>query len=58
MTGRLMTRRPRTSTLVLMGLFLGVLTLYILISPVPTPTASPAPAVQPFLHVQRHAVCV
>ena len=47
MTGRLMTGRPRTSTLLLMGLFLGVLALYFLISPVPTPTTSPAPAVSP-----------
>jgi hypothetical protein len=28
-----MTRRPRTSTLVVIGLFLGVLALYILIRP-------------------------
>ena len=58
MTGRLMTRRPRTSTLVLMGLFLGVLTLYILISPVPVPDRIARADRQPFLHVQRHAVCV
>ena len=41
---RLMTGRPRTSTLVLIGLFLGVLALYILVRPVPAPRRpSPAP---------------
>lgn len=52
---RLITGRPRTSTLVLIGLFIGVLALYILVRPVqstpagnvqqnvnPTPTYAPA----------------
>ena len=36
-----MTRRPRTSTLVLIGLFLGVLALYICVRPVDESTAQP-----------------
>jgi hypothetical protein len=33
-------RRPRTSTLVLIGLFVGVFALYILVRPVPAPAAN------------------
>jgi len=39
--------RPRTSTVVLTGLFLAVLALYILVRPVPAPAASPGPAASP-----------
>ena len=39
-----MTGRPRTSTLVISGLFLAVLALYILVRPVPT--AAPAGSTQ------------
>jgi hypothetical protein len=52
-----MSRRPRTSTFVLMGLFLGVLALYVVVRPVPagtagtpaqpTQTASPSPSKTP-----------
>jgi hypothetical protein len=51
-----MTRRPRTSTIVLIGVFLGVLALYTLVRPVPSTAiqpavnpgpSTPAPAVTP-----------
>src|SRR5271165_401105 len=48
-----MTGRPRTSTLVLIGLFLGVLALWVLVRPVPAPagtgqqTVDPTPASVP-----------
>src|SRR5205823_8977098 len=38
--GCLMSGRPRTSTLVISGLFLAVLALYILVRPVPTPASA------------------
>ena len=40
-------RRPRTSTLVLIGLFLGVLALYVLVRPAPAPAADVQPATTP-----------
>ena len=39
-----MSGRPRTSTLLLAGLFLAMLALYILVRPVPAPAGSPEPA--------------
>jgi len=36
--------RPRTSTLVLIGLFVGVFALYILVRPTPAPAANVQPA--------------
>ena len=44
---RFFTGRPRTSTLVLIGLFLGVFTLYIWVRPVSTSAANVQPAVTP-----------
>src|SRR4029079_15803565 len=38
--GCLMSGRPRTSTLVISGLFLAVLALYILVRPVPPPASA------------------
>lgn len=40
-------RRPRTSTLIISGLFLAVLALYILVRPIPVPAATVQPAVTP-----------
>jgi len=42
-----MTGRPRTSTLVLIGLFLAVLALYVLVRPVSAPAGTVQPAVSP-----------
>lgn len=42
-----MSGRPRTSTLIISGLFLAILALYILVRPVPVPAATVQPAVTP-----------
>jgi hypothetical protein len=42
-----MSGRPRTSTLVLTGLFLAVLALYFWVRPVPVATSPARPALQP-----------
>lgn len=42
--------RPRTSTLVLIGLFVGVFALYFMVRPVPTPAAN----VQPVTPARSH----
>ena len=39
-----MTGRPRTSTVVLIGLFLGVFALWVLVSPAPAPAGTTQPA--------------
>jgi cytoskeletal protein RodZ len=61
---RFVTRRPRTSTLVLIGLFLGFLALYVMVRPVSTATAntgnvqngnpSPTQATPSYTQAPRH----
>ena len=56
---RLESMRPRTSTIVLAGLFLAVLALYILVRPAPAPAgaAQPAPGpASPLGHPIGHTV--
>ena len=61
---RIVIGRPRTSTLVLIGLFLGFLTLYVWVRPIPktntgnvqpvTPTHSQAPSTPAYSPTPRH----